>query len=36
MKLFSKTHTHIYSVSVIDDKSLKEFSDELVKILRTL
>lgn len=36
MKMFSKTHTHIYSVSVIDDDSLKKFSDQLVKILRTL
>lgn len=36
MKLFSKSHTHIYSVSVIDDKSLKEFSDTLVKVLREI
>jgi GTP-binding protein len=34
--LFAKTHAHIYSVSVIDDASLKELSDGLVKILRTL
>lgn len=34
--LFKKTHTHIYSVSIIDDKSVKDLSDELVKILRNL
>ncbi len=35
-KLFQKTHTHIYSVSIIDDQSIKNLSDELVKTLRAL
>lgn len=36
IKLFSKTHEHILSVSIIDDASVKNLSDELVKILRKL
>jgi len=35
-KLFNKTHKYIFAVSVIDDTSIKELSDELVKIMRNL
>ncbi|MFA7216950.1 MAG: GTPase ObgE [Candidatus Paceibacterota bacterium] len=35
-KIFDKTHNKILSVSVLDDSSLKEFKDELVKILRNM
>ncbi|MFA5888742.1 MAG: GTPase ObgE [Candidatus Paceibacterota bacterium] len=35
-KLFKKTHKHVFSVSIIDDNSVKKLSDELVKILRNL
>ncbi len=35
-KLFTKTHKHILTLSVIDDISVKNFSDELVKILKNL
>ncbi len=34
--LFGKTHKFIFSVSVIDDVSIKNLTDELVKILRTM
>ncbi len=34
--LFKKTHEYIYSVSIIDDNSIKTLSDGLVKILRNL
>ncbi len=34
--IFKDTHTHIYSISIIDDNSLKTFTDSLVKILRNL
>ncbi len=33
---FKATHAHIYSVSIIDDDSVKELNDQLVKLLRTL
>jgi GTPase len=33
-KLFKKTHEHVLGVSIIDDESIKNLSDELVKILR--
>ncbi len=35
-KLFKKTHQNVFSVSVIDDASLKSLSDSLVKILKDL
>ncbi|MES3005013.1 MAG: GTPase ObgE [Patescibacteria group bacterium] len=35
-KLFSKTHEHILDLSIIDDASVKNFSDEIVKILRKI
>lgn len=34
--LFKKDHEYVFSVSIIDDTSLKSFQDELVKILRNL
>ena len=34
LKAFKKTHEHIFAVSILDDKSLKALSDELVKILK--
>lgn len=36
VKLFSKTHEHVLSLSIIDDKSIKALSDQLVKILGKL
>lgn len=36
MSLFKKTHKNIYSLSIIDDASIKTLSDELVKILGNL
>lgn len=36
MEIFRKTHKHIFNVSIIDDKSIKELSDGLVKVLQTL
>ena len=36
VKLFKKTHEHVLTLSVIDDDSVKNFKDELVKILRKL
>lgn len=33
---FKKTHNYVFSVSVIDDVAVKEFSDHLVKILRNI
>lgn len=36
IKLFKKTHRYIFSVSIVDDTSLKILRDELVKILRNL
>ncbi len=35
-KIFAKTHEHVLDVSVIDDNSIKNFSDNLVKILRKI
>ncbi len=35
-KLFKKSHKYIFAVSIIDDKSVKELSDQLVKILGNL
>ena len=35
-KLFKKSHKHVFSVSIIDDESVKTLSDELVKILDIL
>ncbi|KND47975.1 MAG: Obg family GTPase CgtA [Parcubacteria bacterium C7867-006] len=34
--LFKKDHQHVLSLSIIDDKSVKNLSDELVKILKNL
>ncbi|MFZ2621232.1 MAG: GTPase ObgE [Minisyncoccia bacterium] len=34
--LFKKSHEHILSLSIINDKSIKNLSDTLVKILRNL
>lgn len=36
MKLFQKTHEHVLTISIIDDLSIKNFIDELVKILRKI
>ena len=36
INLFKKTHKNVLSVSVIDNVSIKELSDQLVKILRKL
>jgi GTP-binding protein len=36
IKLFKKSHKQILTVSIIDDKSVKLLSDELVKILNNL
>lgn len=36
IKLFKKTHKHIFDLSIIDDESIKELSDRLVKILGKL
>jgi GTPase len=36
IKLFEKTHKYIFSVSILDDISLKILSDEVVKLLRNL
>ncbi len=36
VKLFKKSHKYILSLSIIDDESVKVFSDELVKILKKL
>lgn len=33
---FGKSHEYVLELSIIDDKSIKNFSDELVKILRKL
>jgi len=35
-KIFQDSHEYIMDLSVIDDKSIKNFNDELVKILRKL
>jgi ethanolamine utilization protein EutP (predicted NTPase) len=34
LKTFKKNHEHVFAVSVLDDTSLKELKDNLVKILR--
>lgn len=36
IKLFQKTHEYVLNVSIIDDQSVKNFIDELVKILRKI
>lgn len=36
MDHFKKDHEHVFSVSIIDDKTLKVFQDDLIKILRNL
>ncbi len=36
MEIFKDSHIHIYSVSIIDDNSIKKLSDGLVKILKNL
>ena len=33
-KKFAKTHDHIFAISVIDDVTMKEFGDELIKLVR--
>ena len=35
-KLFKKTHEHVFDLSIIDDKSIKELGDKLVKVLQKL
>ncbi len=35
-KLFKKSHEHVLTLSVIDDASVKELSDTLVKIIKNL
>lgn len=35
-KLFKKTHKDVFSISIIDDDSIKKFSDALVRILQKL
>lgn len=36
IKLFKKTHEYVLHLSIIDDASIKKFTDELVKILRKI
>ena len=36
IKMFKKTHDNVFSVSIIDDSSVKTLSDNLVKLLRKL
>ncbi len=35
-KLFAKTHKHVLELSIVDDDSIKNLSDSLVKILRKI
>jgi len=36
IKLFKKSHKNVFSISILDDNSVKTLSDELVKILQKL